>query len=319
MDTGHVCIKPWNLIPEKYFRFHSPTPFSCSYLTTVPVWCYFADGLLEQLDQYIDALTQIIPGKKLQITSGTLGTLALLQREINPKKKILSASLDLLSRITDTEPEKPKPPEGIYLAKTKKKIPIPASIYKLIEFKSSICPDDHRQCWYSIIIELRNAPYTLITTTENHICKKSKCFDWGWDLLHREGHTRLDDFLFFCCERTPEIKEKLNLPAHDERKPRYEMNLKRIPYINEKGEIGIKSLRDEVNQRLLKLDKVGSGKSQETDTSKKENELVKLDEVESGKSQETDTPEKENELLKLSKVESGKSQEADASKKEDEQ
>lgn len=54
-----VCIIMWNLIPEKYFHFYSPTTLSCSYLTTVPVWCYIANGLLKRLDEYIEIITQV--------------------------------------------------------------------------------------------------------------------------------------------------------------------------------------------------------------------------------------------------------------------
>lgn len=59
VNEDHVCITPWNLIPEKYFHFYSPKSFACSYLTTVPVWCYLADGLLKQLDKYIEVITQV--------------------------------------------------------------------------------------------------------------------------------------------------------------------------------------------------------------------------------------------------------------------
>ena len=55
-------ITQWSLVPEKYFNSYSSESPSCSYLTTVPVWCYIAEKFLQKLDTYVDIMTKVSEG-----------------------------------------------------------------------------------------------------------------------------------------------------------------------------------------------------------------------------------------------------------------
>ena len=217
------------------------------------------------------AALQVLFNGKLQIISGTNGTLRLFKKAIKQeaedkkyeekegeeKEKKEEKHADPIPEAKKRKTDVSETEEDdvnldnhieIYLNENDehRRIPMPASLYKVIEYESSLCPNREELCWYSAIIEIHNQLY--FTPEDEKICYPSKCADLGWDLLF-ENSTFIS-----CCVRTPKIEEKLKLP-YKNRKPTYDLNLKekQVLLVNENSQVFSATLQKAMIEEAKKL------------------------------------------------------------------
>ncbi|XP_065213273.1 uncharacterized protein LOC135840580 [Planococcus citri] len=152
------CLEKWSLIPTDQFQFGSSSPLICSNITTVPIWRSTVKKILEKLDRYLYALTQV-SGKSLRIVAGVSGVLAL------PRSRSLKGLLALLDNY-------------VYFKHQKFTIRAPHRIYKIVKYKTNDCDSslDSSVCWHGVLIVIENSPFFQ---EKNRICEdRTEILKW---------------------------------------------------------------------------------------------------------------------------------------------
>ncbi|XP_065223665.1 uncharacterized protein LOC135847863 [Planococcus citri] len=202
------CVKQYNLLWSYQYRSALTRSFSCSELTTIPVWYETAKEPLNYSEKFLIAGAKVTK-RELKIIAGTHEILKF------PSKKY------------DNDQEM-----YLQISKTTNKIPIPKLIYKIVRYNSHECigEDEENICWFDMVIVIHNQPEVLPTDI---ICE-DKSEEWGWESIRFMSTTNKNvdekSKFIYVCELNETLGKKLGYVS-DTRKGDLKLNY--FPYYNE--------------------------------------------------------------------------------------